>query len=203
MVSSILLLFTDPDGFFRREPKEWSDLKIPAAIVLISGILSAIAGYLVTRVLSRIFPEGMQGISSILPIMGFAAAAGALVTVFFMWAAYTAVFYILSMIFMGKGTFTRALAAVGYGFLPAALGGLINVIIFWYYLPGIQVSPVKDVMDIQSATTALTQSPVLQMTGLISIIFLLWSASIWIFGTAENSLSGTLRSPLVFLFLHT
>ncbi|MDD1663428.1 MAG: YIP1 family protein [Methanomicrobiales archaeon] len=196
MVSSILLLFTDPDGFFRREPKEWSDLKIPAVIVLISGILSAIAGYLVTRVLSGIFPEGMQEISSILPIMGFAAAAGALVTVFFMWAAYTAVFYIISMIFMGKGTFTRTLAAIGYGFLPTAIGGLIDLIILWTYLPGIHVSPVKDIIDIQSATTALTQSPVLQMTGLISIIFLLWSASIWIFGL-RYSRELTLRNAAI------
>jgi hypothetical protein len=46
MVSSILLLFTDPDGFFRRDPKEWSDLKLTAIIMLIlvasvtSGVLS-------------------------------------------------------------------------------------------------------------------------------------------------------------------
>jgi hypothetical protein len=182
MVSSILLLCTDPDGFFRRDPKDWSDLKIPAAIVLISGLLSATAGYLVTRVLSGIFPEGMQGVSSILPIMGFAAAAGAFVVVLLTWAAYTAVFSIISMIFMGKGTYTRTLAAVGYGFLPTAIGGLIDLIILWTYLPGIQVSPVKDVMDIQSATTALTHSPVFQITGLVSTIFLFWSASIWIFG---------------------
>jgi hypothetical protein len=196
MVSSILLLCTDPDGFFRRDPKEWSNLKIPAAIVLVSGILSAVAGYLLAQVLSGIFPEGIQGVSNLAPIMGFAAAAGGLVSVFFIWAAYTVVFYVISMIFMGKGTFTRTLAAVGYGFLPTTIGGLIDLIILWAYLPGIRVSPVKDVMDIQSATTALTHSPLFQITGLISTIFLLWSASIWIFGL-RYSRELTLRNAAI------
>ena len=64
MVSSILLLCTDPDGFFRRDPKDWEDLKIPAAFMLILGTLSLITGYLVSRVLSGTFPERMQGVFS-------------------------------------------------------------------------------------------------------------------------------------------
>ncbi|MGA2934521.1 MAG: hypothetical protein ABSD81_05140 [Methanomicrobiales archaeon] len=64
MVSSFLLLCIDPDGFFRRDPKDWSDLKIPDASMPIMGTLSLITGYLVSRVLSGTFPEGMQGVFS-------------------------------------------------------------------------------------------------------------------------------------------
>jgi hypothetical protein len=181
MVSSILLLFSHPDGFFRRDPKEWSGLAVPAVIVLVSGILAAMSGYLVTRLISGLFPAGMEEVSAMAPIMGIAGAGGAFLGVFLMWVVYTAVFYVISMIFMGKGTFTRTLAAVGYGFLPTAIGSLISLVLLWYYLPGIEVTPVRDIMDIQQATLAITQAPVFRMISILGIIFLLWSASIWIF----------------------
>jgi hypothetical protein len=58
----------------------------------------------------------------------------------------------------------------------------VSLVLFWYYLPGIQVNPVKDIMDIQQASLALTNAPVFQMSTILSIIFLAWSASIWIHG---------------------
>jgi hypothetical protein len=118
--------------------------------------------------------------------MGIAGAGGAFLGVFLMWVVYTAVFYVISMIFMGKGTFTRTLAAVGYGFLPTAIGGLISVILLWYYLPGIQVAPVRDILDIQQATLIITQAPVFRMISILGIIFLIWSASIWTFALRSS-----------------
>lgn len=193
MVSSILLLCTDPDGFFRRDPKDWSGLKIPAAIVFAAGIIGAIAAYPVSQTMLKILPENLQAASGLVGVIG---TVGAIAGTFIAWVAYTAVFFILSMIFMGKGTFTRTLAAMGYGFIPAAIGNFLNLILYWYYLPGIQVTPVKDVMDIQSATATLTHSPVFQITGIIGIIFLVWSASIWIFGL-RSSRGLTLRNAAI------
>ena len=179
MVSSILLLFTDPDGFFRRDSKEWSDLKIPAVIVLVAGIIGAISAYLVSRTILQIFPENLQSATGLVAVVG---VAGAIVGIFLAWVAYTIVLHVISMLFMGKGTFTGTLAAVGYGFLPTVFGSLIDLILYAYYLPTLQLSPVTDVLDIQSATLALTHSPVFQMTSLVGIIFLLWSANIWVNG---------------------
>ena len=193
MVSSILLLFTDPDGFFRRDPKEWSGLKTPAVIVLALGTLSAIIVYLQTPLLLQIFPENLRAEMGLFSLFGIPVG---FIAPFIEWVVFTGIFYVISMIFMGKGTFTRTLAAIGCGFLPIAIGSLIDLIILWYYLPGIQVSPVKDVMDIQSATITLTHSPVFQITGMVSIIFLLWSASIWIFGL-RSSRELTLRNAAI------
>jgi hypothetical protein len=179
MVSSILLLFSDPDGFFRRDPKEWEGLKVPAAIVLVAGIIGALSAYLVSRTLLTLFPADLQATLGFVTIMG---TASALIWIFISWAVYTIVLYVISLIFMGKGTFRRTLAAVGYGFLPTAIGSLVSLVLFWYYLPGIQVNPVKDIMDIQQASLALTNAPVFQMSTILSIIFLAWSASIWIHG---------------------
>ena len=179
MVSSILLLFTDPDGFFRRDSKEWSDLTVPAAIVLVLGIFSAIIVYLQAPLIQQILPENLRAELGVLSLIGIPLGV---VSPFIEWVVFTCIFYVISMIFVGKGTFRQTLAAIGYGFLPTAIGSLIDLIIFWYYLPGIKVTPVKDVLDIQSATLALTHTPVFQITGIIGIIFLMWSANIWIFG---------------------
>jgi hypothetical protein len=182
MVKSILLLFSDPDGFFRHDPKEWSGLAVPAAIVLASGVLAAVSASLMSGLISGLLPAELQGAPGLGPVMGIASAGGALLGSLVGWVVITAVFFVISLVFMGKGPFTRALAAVGYGYLPTVIGNLLSLLLFWYYLPGIQVSPVRDVLDIQSATLALTHSTVFLITGAIGIIFLLWSASIWIFG---------------------
>jgi hypothetical protein len=193
MVSSILLLCTDPDGFFRSDQKEWSDLKIPAVIVFIAGIIGAIFAYLRVPVMMQIYPENLR---AAMGIVTYLAIPLGFIGVFLEWVVFTGILFVISMIFIGKGTFTQTLAAIGYGFLPTTIGGLIDLIILWTYLPGIQVSPVKDVMDIQSAIMALTNSPVFQITGLISIIFLLWSANIWIFGL-RYSRELTLRNATI------
>jgi len=196
MVRSVLLLFSDPDGFFRRDPKEWEGLAIPAALVLAAGILAAITGYLVSGVIAGLFPEDLQGVSGIAPFMGVMSAGGALLGSIFMWLVYTAIFFVISLFFMGKGGFRRVLAGVGYGFLPTIIGNLISLCLYWYYLPSIQVSPVKDVMDLQQATLAITRQPVFQMTAILGIIFLLWSASIWIF-SLRYSRELTLRNAAI------
>jgi len=193
MVSSILLLFTDPDGFFRRDPKEWSDLKTPAVVVLIAGIIGAIFAYLRVPIMMQIYPENLK---AAMGIVTYLAIPLGFIGVFLEWVVFTGILFVISMIFMGKGTFTRTLAAIGYGFLPIAIGSLIALILFAYYLPTIQVTPVKDVLDIQSATLALTHSPVFQMVSLIGIIFLLWSANIWIFGL-RYSRELTLRNATI------
>ena len=206
MVSSILLLFTDPDGFFRRDPKEWSDLKTPAVVVLIAGIIGAMSAYLVSRTMLQIFPENLQSATGL--VAGF-GVVGAIVGIFVAWVAYTAVLHVISMLFMGKGTFTGTLAAVGYGFLPTAIGSLIDLILYLYYLPTLQVSPVKDITDIQTATTAITHSPVFQMASLVGIIFLLWSANIWVYGIRYSRgislrhAAITVAIPVVILILVT
>jgi hypothetical protein len=179
MVSSILLLCTDPDGFFRRDPKEWSGLALPALIVLIAGITGAFSAYLVSGTMIRIFPESLRSATGYVPFVGVAAAIAG---IFIAWVAYTVVLHVISMIYMGKGTFAGTLAAVGYGFLPTVFGGLVDLVLYAYYLPTLQVSPVTDVLDIQSATLALTHSPVFQMVSLVGLIFLLWSANIWVYG---------------------
>ncbi len=179
MVNSILLLCTDPDGFFRRDPKDWSGLSIPAVLVLVAGIIGALSAYLVSRTMLQVFPADLQSASGLVAVAG---VGGAIIGVFLAWVAYTIVFHVISMLFMGKGPFAGTLAAVGYGFLPTAVGGIVDLVLFWYYLPFLQVSPVQDVTDLQAAITSVTHSPVFQITAIAGIIFLLWSANIWVYG---------------------
>jgi hypothetical protein len=103
----------------------------------------------------------------------------------------TGVFYVISSFFKGKGSFKRSLEFVGYGYLPQILGVILNVIVALQYIPRVIVPRItsaaaQDPQVIIDATKALMHDPamreMIQITSLISIVFLLWSATIWIAG---------------------
>jgi hypothetical protein len=125
-----------------------------------------------------------------------AAVIATFVITFVSWLVFAGIFFILSTLFKGKGTFNRTLEIVGYGFLPQIVGGIITVIVALEYIPNVMVQSIPagttDSQVILAATTSLMQDPAMmaftQITTLISIVFLLWSANIWIFGLQHSRL---------------
>jgi hypothetical protein len=94
-------------------------------------------------------------------------------------------------IFLSIERFNRPLEFVGYGYLPQILGSLITVVTAIIYVPSVTVptltqAALEDPAMIQQVTKALMHDPAMmiltQITTLISIVFMLWSAHIWIFG---------------------
>ena len=59
--------------------------------------------------------SGMESIIAISSILG------ALFGIFVFWGIWTGVFYLISSLFKGKGTFKRSLEFIGYGYLPQIL----------------------------------------------------------------------------------
>lgn len=164
----------NPDKFFRERTGKESSLKIPLIIVLLIGVIGAASSTLIlSRIMPALPPEAAQA-SSFIIIFGVISA---LVVVFIIWAIYSGVFYLISMAFKGEGKFKRVLEFVGYGFIPSILGGIIALLLMWYALPGIQIS----LDDPQMLQETLTKSPIMKLSTLVSIIFTLWSANIWIF----------------------
>ena len=128
---------------------------------------------------------GMESIISISIILG------ALLGIFVFWGIWTGVFYLISSLFKGKGTFKRSLEFIGYGYLPQIFGALLTVIVAIQYIPRVIVPEIttaaaQDPQLIQEAVKALMRDPAMmemtQIISIISIVFLLWSANIWIFG---------------------
>jgi hypothetical protein len=92
------------------------------------------------------------------------------------------------MIFKGNGSFNRTLEFVGYGFIPQIFGSLVTLAMAVYYLPMVQVPVVRSFTDpavIQKAVSSLMLDPAMleltKVSVVISIIFLFWSANIWIY----------------------
>jgi hypothetical protein len=179
MASSLLTVLVNPNAFFGRDPPEWEALRIPALIVLAAALVAGATAFLTTGLVARIMPPDVQQYQGVMVIAG---TIGALVGTILFWAIWAGVFFVLSLLFQGKGSFRRTLAVAGYGYLPMVIGSVISLAIFWVASPGIHVTSVTSVEEIQSAVTALTHQPVMILSGILGIIFLFWAANIWIFG---------------------
>ena len=94
-------------------------------------------------------------------------------------------------IFLSRERFIRPLEFVGYGCTPQIFGAILTMIVAIQYIPRVIIPQItsaasQDPQVIMDAAKALMHDPAMmemtQITKLISIVFLLWSANIWIFG---------------------
>lgn len=188
MKHSLFDILIRPGAFFKDAIVEKESLKIPGLIVLVLGIVSAVYGYLIGGLTGKMMTGLIPGMESIIAI---STILGALLGIFIFWVIWAGVFYIVSLVFKGNGTFNRTLEFVGYGYLPQIFGAILTLIVAMQYIPRVIVPQIatnaaEDPQLIQEAVNALMHDPAMmemtQITSIISIVFLLWSANIWIFG---------------------
>ena len=193
MPNSIIKILMNPDAFFQGITGEHENLKRPALIVLISALVGAAAAFLIVGPTVKLMSGMIAGMDTIIIL---AAVIATLVITVISWLVYAGIFFILSTLFKGKGTFNRTLEVVGYGFLPQIMGGIITVLVALEYIPRVIVQPIPagttDSQIILAATTSMMHDPAMmaftQITTLVSVVFLLWSANIWIFGLHHSRL---------------
>ena len=193
MPNSIIKILMNPDAFFQGITGEHENLKRPALIVLFSALVGAAAAYLIVGPTVKLMSGMIAGMDTII-ILG--AVIATLVITVISWLVYAGIFFILSTVFKGKGTFNRTVEMVGYGFLPQIMGGIITVLVALEYIPRVIVQPVPagttDSQVLLAATTSMMHDPAMmaftQITTLVSVVFLLWSANIWIFGLHHSRL---------------
>ncbi|HSA38198.1 MAG TPA: YIP1 family protein [Methanoregula sp.] len=185
---SITDILFRPDAFFGTMMNEKESLKIPALIVLAGSIVAAAYGYLIGGLTAKMMASTVPGIETIITI---STIGGALVGTFIFWILWAGIIYALSFAFKGLGSFSRMLQVVGYGYLPQILGSVITLIAATQYIPKITVptlssAAMQDPAMIEQTMKAFMHDPAMleltQITSLITIVFLLWSANIWIFG---------------------
>jgi len=188
MKHSLFDILIRPGAFFQDAIAEKENLTIPGLIVLSLGIVSAIYAYLIGGLTGKMMAGLMPGMESIIAV---STILGALLGIFVFWGIWTGIFYLISSFFKGKGTFKRLLEFIGYGYLPQIFGAVLTVIIAIQYIPRVVVPEItsaaaQDPQLIQEAAKALMRDPAMmemtQIISIISIVFLLWSANIWIFG---------------------
>ena len=191
MKKTLFSVLINPDAFFRDAMGEKENFTIPVLIVLAVSILSAAYGYLIGGLTSRMMSAVMPGLESIILI---ATVIGTIVGTFVFWVVWAAVLYGFSAAFKGEGSFKRTLEFTGYGYLPQIAGSIITLIATFEYLPNVRVPQISTAgvpaeqigQVIESAVNTMMRDPAMveltQITVLVTIVFLLWSANIWIFG---------------------
>ena len=188
MSPSLLDALIRPDAFFSKIVTEKESLKIPVLIILTGGIIAAISGYLMGGLSAKMMAGIMPGMDAVISL---SAVAGALIGTFIFWLIAAGVFYLISSLFKGQGSFKRVLEVVGYGYLPQIAGSIITLAAIIHYIPKIAVptltkAALEDPAMIEQVTKAFLHDPAMmeltQITTLVSIVFMLWSAHICIFG---------------------
>jgi hypothetical protein len=188
MKHSIIDLLIRPGAFFQNAMNDKESLKFPALVVLAVSVAGAMYGYLIGGLTGQLLGGIMQGMGTIIAL---STVLGALIGTFIFWLIWAGVMFAFSFAFKGKGTFRRMLEFVGYGYLPQLFGTLITFVIALYYIPRIHVPQISAAAAqnpdlITEAVKALMRDPAMmelsQIAMIITIVFLLWSANIWIFG---------------------
>ena len=183
IMMNIADLLLRPADFFSAHLKgDKPDMKMPLAIVLLSGIVGAVSAAYVSSVTMAMMPSEVAEMGTMLIGIG---AVAAFIGALFFWVIIAAVFHGISALRGGKGDFQRTLAVAGYGSLPMVFGSIISSIVIYFSLSGANIRPVSDPMQINAAITALMSGPSMMMAVVISLLFVLWSANIWVFGMQE------------------
>ena len=165
---------TNPDRFFAGISGRDSNLRIPAAIVLLAAIAT---GIYIAAVDGVTTPSP----SAAVPFTGISVATsviGGLILMSISWLLYAGVFYAISTMLGGVGSFRRVFEFTGYGFVPAIIAPIIGLAAVMAAYPGIDFSAI----DPQLMKQTLMQNPLMKASDIAGILFLLWSAVIWIFG---------------------
>jgi hypothetical protein len=191
MKFSLFDLLFNPNRFFQDTLGDTEQLKVPALIVCVCAILAAGYGYLAGSLTAKLMDSAMGGLGAVMVVFIILATFAG---VFIFWLIWAGLFYLISKLFKGEGSFNRCLEVVGYGYLPQIFGAVITLIAAFEYLPKVVVpqvtsSALQDPGVMTSATTALMQDPSMmaytETAAVVSVVFLLWSANTWIFGIKQ------------------
>jgi hypothetical protein len=137
---------TNPDRFFAELSRRDANMWIPAAIVLLAAIAT---GIYIAAVDGAATPSSS---GAAIPFTGISVATsviGGLIIMSISWLLYAGVFYAISTMLRGVGSFRRVLEFTGYGFIPAIILFLLWSAVIWIF-------GVKHACDISRRTATVT-----------------------------------------------
>jgi hypothetical protein len=179
MDSGSLRVLLTPGRFFEERMQDEPGLKTPALIVLIIGLIGAFSTALVTNMTTAMLPAEAQTIGMVIVAV---VAVTAIIMAYLTWFAVSIIFYLISMLFKGEGSFKRTLEVTGYGYLPQVFGGMIGAVISYLIIANLAIPATTNPEQIAEVASLIATDPLLQIAGIAGILFLIWSANIWIFG---------------------
>ncbi len=180
-------VLTNPDRFFAELSQRGVNLRTPFTIVLVAAIVATISNVMMSGVMEPSFPRG-AGASIYLPAMirvvrGFIAPFGS-------WLLCSAIFYAISRLFGGTGSFERVFEFVGYGFIPHIVGSVVGLAVIMV------VSPNELLFE------GFQQiHPLILIFSIIQLLLVLCGVIIWIFAVKHARHIGTKHAIITVLLL--
>lgn len=194
---SVLTLLTDPDEFFRERSADPS-LKGPLAVVAVIAAIGALATLVQNQTIVQFIELAFRNASAQagenqsaeeftdLAIQFYLVFSYAIAIVgpFVFWLLYAAVFHAISALFDGEGGFSRTLAFVGWGRVPAAISALVTLAVNFYQFRVRDVTVPTDVSEesVQAFISELQVTELVVLNTALGIVFTLWAAYIWVYG---------------------
>ncbi|MDD1675568.1 MAG: YIP1 family protein [Methanomicrobiales archaeon] len=170
-----------PDRFFQEQDSE--KLVIPLIIIGMIGIISAVSAYFVTTVTIQALVTAMPaGSQQYLGIAILFAIIGGILGAYLLWVVASVIFFGLSAVFHGSGSFKKTLVNIGYGFVPQIIGGAISTYYMYQFASSVRIPRITDPNLINQVMKELMADPNFVLGSAVGILFMLWSANIWIFG---------------------
>ena len=167
-------ILINPREFFENKIKEDPDFKQPLMIIGAMAVISAISAYIIASKLIGNLPSDVASVAQIGAAIG---AIFAIISVFIMWLIYSGIFYGISLVLNGQGTFKRVCEFVAYGFLPSILGSVLSLVLTSKAYSSLDLS----VQDPALLEKAMFSDPYIMASTVIGILLTLWSANIWVF----------------------
>jgi len=180
-------VLTNPDRFFAELSQRGVNLRTPFTIVLVAAIVATISNVMMSGVMVPLFPRGV-GVYRLLPAMshiisGFIAPFGS-------WLLCSAIFYAISRLFGGTGSFERVFEFVGYGFIPHIAGSVVGLAVIMVASP--------NELIFESFQQA---HPLILIFSIIQLLLVLYGAVIWIFAVKHARNIGTKHAIITVLLI--
>lgn len=173
----MLDLLFNPDQFFRERAEDPGML--PAVgILLVVGVVGAAGAVPSIQATFRALPAEAQSFS----FVGYIGAAVAgLLGPFVRWLLFAGAFQVVSaVLYDAEGSFRDTLALVGWGFVPAVFATIVSTVVAYVVFSSVTFP--TDPQQIQAFVTELRRRPEFLVSSVLGIVFLLWSALLWLFG---------------------
>ncbi|MEA1908045.1 MAG: Yip1 family protein [Euryarchaeota archaeon] len=182
-------ILTNPDQFFSELSQRDVNLKTPFAIVMVSAIIGAIYAMMMFRVVISSLPEEIAVIFSAFATI---STISNLITPFISWVLGAAIFYAVSMLFKGDGSFVRVFEFVGYGFIPTIIATVVGLVTTMTMMPAIGFPLDNPELMHQTMMQHIVRyGPVITISVIIQFLLVLWSVVIRIFAVKHARNIGT------------
>lgn len=166
-------VLTHPDEFFAERTDD-PGLRGPVLIVLAVGVLGLLSAVPSLLLVLRGIPAEARA------IVGAGLAIGAifgLVGPFVVWLLYAIVFYAISMVFDGAGSFRDLFVLTGWGFLPRILGAAVSAVVM-FVVVGTTAAP-ESAEAMAAFNRQLQSDPLVRASTVVGIAITLWSGYLW------------------------